>query len=156
MDRDTSAHGSELLDKANALMRRHRVYVARPRDERGPESRVELATDELHYAATTGLKSDDDIPVLTEIVAADAFGGGAPPDAPTAEPMVAATWANELVQRWLDEELPTVVLSVLDGLADRLVAEVVNRAQTDLLNAIATGPDPATKNAATRDAAALP
>ncbi len=152
MDSDNRFQGSDLLDKANALMRRHRVFVARPLDESDSAEPVSLAAEEFFDTAPAGPSPDDDIPVLTDVVATDVFSVIAPVDNVPVEPMVAASWANEQVQRWLDEELPTVVLSVLDGLADRLVAEVVTRAQVELLNAITAGPEPAQQDVVTDDA----
>ena len=40
---------------------------------------------------------------------------------------------TEALTQWLDEELPQAVLRVMDGFSDKLIAELVTRAQTELL-----------------------
>ena len=138
---DSAGRESDLLDKANTLMRRHRSFVAK-----SPEALTANASVTPAVAAfidtepADQTQADEDIPVLTEVVASDALADLTADEQSAQEPMVAVSWANAQIQRWIDEELPTVVLSVLDGVADRLVAEMVNRAQADLLDKIAAGP----------------
>lgn len=119
----------DILDKADALMRRRRVFVA------GAAADTLSAADEA-----------DDLPVLTEVVAA------IPPPDPAATLTIAPdrieTLARELLferlpaQRqaladelagWLDAELPQVVMRVLDGVTDQLVAQVTAEARAALL-----------------------
>lgn len=124
------AEGKELLEKADALMRRHRVFVA----------------GGAHTAAVPTAPEAEDIPVLTEVVPAKATAAELPPS-PLAPDRV-ETLARELlferlpIQRqalaeelaaWLDAELPQVVMGVLDGITDQLVAQVAAEARAALL-----------------------
>jgi hypothetical protein len=113
----------DVLDKADALMRRHRVFVAG-----APQQPSLLAEPE-----------SEDIPVLTEVVDATAT---MPPtedvDAKLqdllAERLAAQRQllADELAA-WLDTELPRLVMFVLDGVTDQLVAQVTAEARAALL-----------------------
>jgi hypothetical protein len=124
------ADGRDLLDKADALMRRHRVFVA----------------GGAQPAAATPEPDEEDIPVLTEVVAGEAAAvdtASPPPD-----PDRVATLARELLFErlpvlrqalaeelavWLDAELPHVIVNVLDGVTDQLVARISAEAQAALL-----------------------
>ena len=101
-----------LLRKADALIRRTRVFVAgssAPIPEPAPP--------------------DDDLPVLTDIVTdRDAALATAPPH--MQEHLDAL---REELSRWLDEELPHAVLKVTDGLADQLMGELTEQAEKNLL-----------------------
>lgn len=113
------AETDPILAKADALMRRrHRVFVAQG-------AQVESVNEP---AAAT---DDEDLPLLTEIVAAEELVPT--PSAPTGiDPTV--------IRKWIDEELPSAVFTVLDGVTDRLVEvltekmrrELVERNPTDL------------------------
>lgn len=103
---------ADLLRKADALIRRTRVYVA---GASAPAAQVTLV--------------DEDLPTLTEIVTEhEAALATAPPhmqqhlDALRAE-----------LSRWLDQELPYAVLKVTDGLADQLMGELTHQAEKNLL-----------------------
>jgi hypothetical protein len=92
-------------------MRRHRVFVA------GSAAPPEKSGG-TPYAAS----DDEDIPLLTEIVD------------PVAEPPISGPSIQpEDLQRWLDEELPTAVLTVLDGVTDRLVEVLTQKIKRELL-----------------------
>jgi hypothetical protein len=103
---------ADLLRKADALIRRTRVYVA------GSPTLAE------EPAAT-----DDDLPVLTDIVTAhEASLATAPPHLQQHLDAL-----REELSRWLDQELPQAVLKVTDGLADQLMGELTHQAETKLL-----------------------
>jgi hypothetical protein len=103
---------ADLLRKADALIRHTRVYVA------GSPTLTE------EPAAT-----DDDLPVLTDIVTAhEASLATAPPHLQQHLDAL-----REELSRWLDQELPQAVLKVTDGLADQLMGELTHQAETKLL-----------------------
>jgi hypothetical protein len=115
-----------LLQKADALMQRHRSAAG---------------------------SSGDDVPVLTEIVGADAIaaaatGNGASVDPATVEklvqqrldqllPILRRELAQEL-DAWFDEQLPKIVTSLLDGFTDRLVGQISAQARGDLMTWLQT------------------
>lgn len=113
-----------LLNKADQLMRRQRSFVASPRSSAGePE------------------QEPDDLPLLTEVVS------GAVVQATQGEGALRLRLAQLLLEkraamvsefeRWLDEQLPLAVTSVMDGFTDRLVALITRRARTELLPRLA-------------------
>ncbi len=128
-------HGDDVLQQANQLMRRHRSFVAGGALPTMPEP----PTDR------------DDLPVLTEVVdGADipllALPGAESP--PTVAPERIEALARELLferlpaQRqalaeelaaWLDSELPQVIMRVLDGVTDQLVARIADESRAALL-----------------------
>ncbi|MDD5250740.1 MAG: hypothetical protein PHY45_17310 [Rhodocyclaceae bacterium] len=106
------ADDDDLLEKADALMRRHRVFVA-------------------GAAAARDDGGDDDVPLLTEIVAADAL-----PEAAVATTVDIAAWRSALaleMEHWLDEDLPQHVQRVLDGITDQLIIQLSLKARAELL-----------------------
>ncbi len=103
---------ADLLRKADALIRRTRVYVAG-----SPTLTAEPAA------------TDDDLPVLTDIVTDhEAALATAPPHLQRHLDAL-----REELSRWLDQELPQAVLKVTDGLADQLMGELTHQAETKLL-----------------------
>lgn len=108
------ADGDELLEKADALMRR-RVFVA------GAEPPAEPAAPE-----------EEDVPVLTEVVAADEPAAVSEAAVPSDAAALRSALAFEL-ESWLDEELPQHVMRVLDGLTDQLIIQISLKARADLL-----------------------
>ncbi len=115
-----------LLDQADALMHRHRVFVAGAAAAGGsPDSAAERPDEE------------DDLPLLTDIVAAQV------PD----QAIAAAGDETGLEQRlgecrdalvlelekWLDEQLPQLVTRAMDGITDHLVGQIARRARNELL-----------------------
>lgn len=107
----------DLLQKADALMRKHRVFVA------GANDKVESRGD----------ADNDDIPVLTEVVDAEQI----PVSAASARTSVdlaelRSALAFEM-EAWLDEELPQHVLRVLDGITDQLIIQLSLKARAELL-----------------------
>ena len=100
----------DLLHKADALMRKHRVFVA---------------------GATPDEEPADDVPVLTEVIGPDAI-----PEAATTTAVDIAALRGALaleLETWLDQELPQHVLRVLDGITDQLIIELSLKARSELL-----------------------
>jgi len=113
------ATDDDVLQKADAFMRRHRVFVAGAttsavQDEAGEEPTVE---------------DEADIPVLTEVVAGEIASLGAPFADPTA---FQAAVAAEL-DAWLDEQLPVHVMRVMDGITDQMIGQLSEKARGELL-----------------------
>lgn len=106
------ADTSEVLRKADALIRRTRVYVA-------GSSTLTTPTE----------STDDDLPILTDIVTEhEAALATAPPHMQQHLDAL-----REELSRWLDQELPQAVLKVTDGLADQLMGELTHQAERNLL-----------------------
>jgi hypothetical protein len=103
---------ADLLRKADALIRRTRIYVA------GSSAQTaQVASPE------------DDLPTLTEVVTEDeAALATAPPHMQQHHDAL-----REELSRWLDQELPQAVLKVTDGLADQLMGELTHQAEKKLL-----------------------
>lgn len=108
----------KVLAQADALMRRHRVFVAG-------------ATQSPPF--DEGLESHDDLPVLTEIVVDAHLQQGAHSRVPDQRRRETLDIVSTALVEWLDEELPQAVLNVMDGLSDQIIAAVTERAKTDLL-----------------------
>lgn len=103
---------ADLLRKADALIRRTRVFVAGS-----------------SVAAVQAEPSDNDVPVLTDIVTEhEAALATAPPHMQQHLDAL-----REELSRWLDQELPHAVLKVTDGLADQLMGELTHQAEKNLL-----------------------
>ncbi len=109
MDEDDT---SDLLRKADALIRRTRVFVAGSEDP-----------------AADPVPPDDDLPVLTDVVTEDEAALATAP--PHMQQHLDAL--REELSRWLDQELPHAVLKVTDGLADQLMGELTHQAEKKLL-----------------------
>ena len=102
----------DLLRKADALIRRTRIFVA------GSPAPAPVTTP-----------ADDDLPVLTDIVTEhEAALATAPPHMQQHLDAL-----REELSRWLDQELPHAVLKVTDGLADKLMGELTHQAEKNLL-----------------------
>jgi hypothetical protein len=126
------ADENSLLDKADSLIQRHRPSGTAG----GPHQAV---------------SENDDLPMLTDVIVTEDMGPAAvpafvhiaPPDpehvAELAREMLLARLpaqrqaiAGELAA-WLDKELPPVVLRVLDGIADQIIAQVTTEALATLM-----------------------
>lgn len=103
---------NDLLLKADALIRRNRTYVAGSPPTSLPNP-----------------PTDDDLPVLTEIVTAQEAALATAP--PHLQQHLDAL--REELSRWLSQELPHAVLKVTDGLADQLMGELTHQAEKNLL-----------------------
>ena len=102
----------DVLRKADALIRRTRVFVAG--SSPGPAAAP---------------PAEDDLPVLTDIVTErEAALATAPPHMQQHLDAL-----REELTRWLEQELPHAVLKVTDGLADQLMGELTEQAEKKLL-----------------------
>lgn len=126
------ADDRDILNQADRLMRRHRIFVA------GSQASVAGQAEPV-----------DDLPVLTEMVAApEADSAAAPAISTEAIEQRAQVLAHEFmlerlsaqrltiekeVVAWLDTELPHIVMYVVDGLTDQLVAQVTAAVRLELL-----------------------
>jgi hypothetical protein len=112
-----------VLAQADALMRRHRVFVA------GGNATTE--------ATENPPSQDDDIPVLTEVVAevvAESSSNESPPPVPVQELLDSQrAKIEQTIEQWLDEKLPEEVLRVMDGISDQLIGSLVTRMRNELL-----------------------
>lgn len=135
-----NAGGDDLLGKADALMRRHRVFVAHTEpqaDQPVTAPLPELPAEPVAVVPAFEPQVDDDVPVLTEIVPVDELI-----EALGAQPMlIRRADAADEIQRWLDETLPETVLQVMDGLSDKLVAALTERARAELIDRLIRLPD---------------
>jgi hypothetical protein len=112
----------DLMEKADALMRRRRVFVAG-----APEQKSLLGENE-----------GDDVPVLTDVVDPAAQRAAPGPDSTPDDLLFdrvtgQRTALAEELAAWLDTELPRVVMAVLDGVTDQIVAKVTEEARAALL-----------------------
>jgi len=108
----TDDNTADVLRKADALIGRTRVFVA------GSASQAAQAKP-----------AEDDVPVLTNVVAAHELALATAP--PHMQQHLDAL--REELTRWLDQELPQAVLKVTDGLADQLMGELTHQAEKNLL-----------------------
>ena len=110
-----------LLGKADQLMRRHRSFVASAKSSNG-------VTEE-------GEDLDQDLPLLTDVVSADQAAPVGDASRLRLEQLLAQQRAAMLseFERWLDEQLPQVVTSAMDGITDRLLGLIMRRAKAELL-----------------------
>lgn len=106
------AETDPLLAKADALMRRrYRTFVAQ-------------GVQAESSSEPTSAMEDEDLPLLTEIVATEELTPT--PPAPTGiDPAV--------IRKWIDEELPAAVFTVLDGVTDRLVEVLTEKMRRELV-----------------------
>lgn len=109
----------DVLGKADEFIRRRRAQLGG-------------AALEAPLPATA---AEDDIPTLTEIV--DNASLPVNPAAPEAAAQKSGRDINVEVAReleaWLDENLPQVVVHVMDGITDKLIQQVHDSARADLL-----------------------
>jgi DNA-binding transcriptional regulator YbjK len=123
-----------LLQKADALMQRHRSIASN----------------------TMATSAADDVPVLTEIVTGErrpAERGTAPDSAAELDEVMIEALVRERLDKvlpalrrqvaheldaWFDEQLPKIVMSLLDGFTDRLVGQISAQARGDLMTWLQT------------------
>lgn len=124
-DQDAN-QANQLLQQADALMRRHRrVFVA------GAEAAPKTAV---------GPENDSDVPVLTEVVEAEQLIGTV---SRAAEDEIkarihAAVGANDAelaraLERWIATQLPDALSQALDSVAEQLKLELAARLRAELL-----------------------
>lgn len=118
---------TRLLEQADALMRRNRVFLAGA--QAVPNNEIAL----------------DDLPVLTDVV-------GEPDDAAAQTQEIEAEVSKQLAARlveqriqlngalevWLDEKLPLLLAPLIEGLGTELVAHLRAHVRGDLLPQLAT------------------
>ena len=107
----------DLMQKADALMRRHRVFVA----------------GAAGNATADETPGQEDIPVLTEVVSPDSVLAAVPPVQTSVDIAVLRHALAFELETWLDKELPQHVMRVLDGVTDQLISQLSLRARSDLL-----------------------
>lgn len=118
-----------VLAQADALMSRHRIFVAGAAAPVFPE-------------LTSPTALDEDIPVLTEVVAdLDT------PELPTPDSIenLLTSQRQQLEQtigQWMDQRLPEEVLRVMDGISDQLIGTLVERMRAELLPQLLTALEP--------------
>lgn len=115
-----AANDDELLRKADALMRRRRIFVAGGAND--ADGAKEIAAAE---------SADEDIPLLTEVVGPDAIPETAAHSSVDLTALRHALAAE--VESWLDRELPSQVQHVLDGITDQLILQLSAQARSELL-----------------------
>jgi hypothetical protein len=128
-----------VLAQADALMRRHRVFIA--------GNAVVTVPDE------NSADQEDDFPVLTEVIADEALRQSdedpTPPGLTEAEvqEMLAAQQLDfqRALEQWLDEKLPEEVLRVMDGVSDQLIGALTARMRNDFLPQFPLTPEPPTE-----------
>jgi hypothetical protein len=121
-----------LLDQADALMRRHRVFVA------GAQAEAAVVADTHPAAKPAGDTDLDDLPLLTEVVGAAPLAAedqASGPDASLSQRLEEERRAALVLEleNWLDEQLPQLVIRAMDGITDQAVALITNRAREELL-----------------------
>ena len=149
---DNRDDASGLLAQADALMRRHRVFLAD-----SAKTSANLATPPA-IAEQSEVVAEDDLPVLTEVVALHGEAYSLGPNSVAQERIAQQLRLEASLSKWLDEELPQTVLRVVDGFSDRLIAELVSQARKDLLPMLMdvetlSGSDPQSKNGNATDSA---
>ncbi len=107
----------DLMHKADALMRRRRIFVAGANDADGAR---ELAAAEA---------AEEDVPLLTEVVGAEAV----PEPGPAADIAALRLALATEIESWLDRDLPSHVQRVLDGITDQLILQLSEKARGELL-----------------------
>lgn len=112
---DTTA-SENVLEKADALIQRRRVFLAGGRREP-----VEPCATQI------------DLPVLTEVVELDATPTQSVKEIPVQLDARRRAAIEQEITHWLDEALPEITQGILDDLADRLVSRIDEEARQQLL-----------------------
>ena len=127
---------SPLIEQADALMRRYRVFLAGA----SATSNNEIALD--------------DVPVLTDIVseADDAAAKMQEIEADAAKRLAELMTEHrarlsQVLEAWLDEQLPLLLTPLIEGLSTELVARLRELAREDLLPRLAAVLEPIGKEA---------
>ncbi|MBT0960422.1 CDK5RAP3 family protein [Denitromonas iodatirespirans] len=106
-----------LLDKADALLQRHRAP--------GPDTDVPLLTEQVE---------DDDIPVLTGAVPEVAPSPPTPAPASFVEQLIELdAILNRRIDEWMSQELPQVLAEEIEQARMRILQQVRARARATLL-----------------------
>jgi hypothetical protein len=107
----------DLLQKADALMHRRRVFVAG------------ASVQEEAFVANAA----DDIPMLTEVVDPVLLTAPAIEPPPTIDVAELRNAMAVELEAWLDEQLPQHVMRVLDGITDQLIIQLSLKSRAELL-----------------------
>jgi hypothetical protein len=137
---------NDVIDKADSLMRRHRAFVAG--DMPAAAIPQESVLSGVAPAPTfQNAAEPEDLPLLTEVVTS-IEEAALPAPASDIETLLRERLAaalpqqRELLRRelalWLDEQLPQLVMRVLDGVTDQLVAQINTQARMTLLPKLQT------------------
>ena len=118
-DRDPT---HRVLAQADALMRRHRVFLAGA----GVTAPENSGAD------------DEDIPVLLDIVPYDAPRQHVTEDVAAQLSAHRQTQIRALIDEWLDEHMPAEIQRVMDGISDQLIASLANQIRGELLPKLLT------------------
>jgi hypothetical protein len=116
-----------VLAQADALMRRHRVFIAGNATVPIPEP--------------SAADPEDDFPVLTEVIADQSAQESDEAPAPVGlteaqvQEMLATQQQNfqQALAQWLDEKLPEEILRVMDGVSDQLIGTLTTRIRNEFL-----------------------
>jgi hypothetical protein len=105
---------NDIITQADALMRRHRSFVARA---------AEISNEESTSAVSGNAENDSDIPVLTEVVDASANAISAPPrDVDGVLEALREDIESELSE-WLVQVLPAAVANASQNILTELDAK---------------------------------
>ncbi len=115
---DVAENDDDVLKKADALMRRRRIFVAGGAND--PDGAKGLAPP-----------ADEDVPLLTEVVSAETLSEAATPSSVDIAALRRALAAE--VESWLDRDMPLHVQHVLDGITDQLILQLSAKARSELL-----------------------
>lgn len=120
------AEHSDVVDRADSLMRRRRSFVAAPTTPSAPVIEPQPVTE------------DDDIPVLTEVVSAEASVAESSPHRidETKITLIASDLAHAIGQQ-LAYELPTLLEAVLINAGEELRAGITETMEAALRDYIA-------------------
>lgn len=124
---ESSSPTQQVLAQADALMRRHRTFVAGATPVSPP-----ISAD-----------NEEEIPVLTDII--DDKATVTVPISPDVDPVANAIAEKHqlietILEQWLDKELPNEVLRVMDGVSDQLIGTLVRRMREELLPQLVEAP----------------
>lgn len=121
------ADSSDIVDRADSLMRRRRSFVAAP-----------PAGQPAHIVETQRIVEEDDIPVLTEVVSAEAAVSEESPhrEDDTQITLLASDLAHAIGQQ-LTYELPTLLEAVLINAGEELRTGITETMETALRDYIA-------------------
>jgi hypothetical protein len=109
---------ANVLSQADALMRKHRVFVA---SEPSPVSQ-----------ASTQTPMDDDLPVLTDAVDSPLAANKLEVITSDSSSKLRNLAMASIVNQWLEEVLPAAIQEVSEELAERLAANLSVKARLEL------------------------
>ncbi len=119
------ADPSDVVDRADTLMRRRRSFVATP-SAKGANSRLRTPVN------------DDDLPVLTEVVSAEAaVSEGGPDRFDETQVLILASDIAYAIGQQLTDDLPTLLETALLTAGEELRAGITSTMETALRDFIA-------------------